>query len=298
MRKVLPMLKRVLVQVMIGATMLLSIAQRGHGEAPATQPSARVPAPRGGADLVGKAMPQVSARWLRTDANRPLPTTGSVTLYRWWTNTCPYCAASLPAIETLRQKYGKKGLQVVAVYHAKPPRDVKDQTLLEAADAIGYAGPIAVDRDWLVLRALWLSTGERSATSARRSHRHHSLRPPRPRLFSERQARPSPRGRRLPRDGAGHHRAAGRGRGTVSYRRADNPSGYGRGLSGRSSGCGSAAPGRVASRGEQSHGRAIGSIATSWNVTQSTSRAWKRNVFKRESGTLKTADVSVTPLAS
>ena len=82
----------------------------------------------------------------------------------WWT-TRARSAASLPAIERLRQRYGQQGLQVVGVYHPKPPRPVKDEAVLAAAKRIGYTGPIAVDPLWTELRRLWLSTGDRDATS-------------------------------------------------------------------------------------------------------------------------------------
>ncbi len=54
---------------------------------------------------------------------------------------------------------------MVAVYHPKPPRDVGDSVVRKSAEAIGYAGPIALDLDWSVLKKFWLSTGRRQATS-------------------------------------------------------------------------------------------------------------------------------------
>jgi len=130
---------------------------------PAENPG--IPRSRGGIDVVGTKLSRLQLdHWLNTPGNRPVPA-GSVTLYRWWTDTCPFCAASLPAIERLRQRYGQQGLQVVGVYHPKPPRPVKDEAVLAAAKRIGYTGPIAVDPLWTELRRLWLSTGDRDATS-------------------------------------------------------------------------------------------------------------------------------------
>jgi thiol-disulfide isomerase/thioredoxin len=136
-----------------------------HADAP---PGLQIlPESRGGQDLVGRPMPTlVFDRWLNTEGNQPPDLSHSVTLYRWWTDTCPFCAHSLPAIEQLRQEYGPRGLKVVAVYHPKPPRDVPDQKIVEAAKHIGYDGAIAVDSRWDALRQLWLSTGRRDATSA------------------------------------------------------------------------------------------------------------------------------------
>lgn len=125
-----------------------------------------LPASRGGQDLISKPLPPLKfARWLNTPDNKPLDTAGSVVLYRWWTDTCPYCVATLPAIEKLRSAYGPKGLRIVAVYHPKPPREVEDQLVLDAARQIGYNGPIAVDADWSQLRRAWLAGGRRAATS-------------------------------------------------------------------------------------------------------------------------------------
>ena len=87
------------------------------------------------------------------------------TLYRWWTNTCPYCEASLPAIEKLRQEYEPKGLRVVGVYHPKPQRRVDDETVFAMARRFGYMGELAIDADWSELRKAYLSSGRRRATS-------------------------------------------------------------------------------------------------------------------------------------
>jgi len=54
----------------------------------------------------------------------------------------------LPGLEKFREKYGEKGLKIVAVYHPKPPRAVPDSLILNAARGIGYRGAIAADLDW------------------------------------------------------------------------------------------------------------------------------------------------------
>jgi thiol-disulfide isomerase/thioredoxin len=118
-----------------------------------------------GQDVVGQTMPPLAFDgWINTDGNRPPDTAGKVTLYRWWTDGCPHCEKSLPAVEALRKKY--PGLRVVAVYHPKPPRDVSSAAVRGAAATMGYAGPIAIDRDWSELRKFYLDKAERRATSA------------------------------------------------------------------------------------------------------------------------------------
>jgi thiol-disulfide isomerase/thioredoxin len=93
--------------------------------------------------------PAVRARWL----------------LRWWTDTCPFCEASLPALEELRLRYEAEGLITVAVYHPKPPRAVDDAMVVAAAHERGYHGAIAVDPDWSALAAAWPESVGRDATS-------------------------------------------------------------------------------------------------------------------------------------
>src|SRR5258706_10309352 len=104
-----------------------------------------LPESRGGQELIGTKMPALSFdRWLNTESNKPIDTSGSVTLYRWWTNECPFCKATLPGLEKFREKYGEKGLKIVAVYHSKPPRAVAGSLILNSASGIGWGGGISV----------------------------------------------------------------------------------------------------------------------------------------------------------
>lgn len=143
----------------------LASDEGGDGDAPAT-PRAVVPLPasRGGQDLIGTPWPALDFdRWIDGPAEAAPPV---ATLYRWWTDSCPFCVASLPAFETLRVRHAADGLRVVAVYHPKPPRPVGDEAVRRAAGERGFHGPLAVDSDWSELDRCYLSTGRRSATSA------------------------------------------------------------------------------------------------------------------------------------
>jgi hypothetical protein len=125
-----------------------------------------VPAPRGGADVLGRSVAaQMPARW--TGARQPVagPGAARATLIRFWTDGCPYCERSLPRIEELRARYGGRGFEAIGIYHPKPPRAVRDEDVARAAAQLGFRGPIAVDPEWRALRALWLDR-ERPATSA------------------------------------------------------------------------------------------------------------------------------------
>jgi thiol-disulfide isomerase/thioredoxin len=122
-------------------------------------------APRDGRELVGTKMPALAFdRWIGTDGGKPLDVSGRPVLYRWWTSGCPFCAKTLPAIETLRTRHESQGLRVVAVFHPKPPRDVAAEKIREAAKKIGYDGVIAADDSWSQLKRVWL-TEERPSTS-------------------------------------------------------------------------------------------------------------------------------------
>ena len=48
---------------------------------------------------------------------------GRVVLIRWWTDTCPFCASSAPALRALHDQYSARGLTVIGVFHPKAGRD-------------------------------------------------------------------------------------------------------------------------------------------------------------------------------
>lgn len=122
-----------------------------------------VPESTSGQDIVGEKLPIDELRWVKGGAeaaDRP-----KATLVRWWTNTCPYCEASLPVVESLREEFGERGLACKTVYHPKPPRDVPDAVVIEGARERGFTGPVAIDPQWDFLREHYLGTGQRRATS-------------------------------------------------------------------------------------------------------------------------------------
>lgn len=124
-----------------------------------------VPMSSEAADLLGNHLVWDELDWLNTPDNKPVKLAGKATLVRWWTDTCPSCAMSLPAIERLRKKFATRGLQTLAVYHPKPPRDVAASDVLQMARAIGYTGWVATDLQWKTLQRVYLGTDERRSTS-------------------------------------------------------------------------------------------------------------------------------------
>jgi len=110
-----------------------------------------------GAEWIGRPAPRWSFdRWIRT---RPLSLAslrGKVVLLRWWTEGCPYCAATLPALDQLSGDDAGNGLVVIGVFHPKPPHPVSDRHVLAVANQLGFSGPIAVDERWSTLERYWL----------------------------------------------------------------------------------------------------------------------------------------------
>ncbi|UCF68493.1 MAG: redoxin domain-containing protein, partial [Acidobacteriota bacterium] len=77
-----------------------------------------LPYERGGQDLLQTPFGGLgTVRWLTAGGEALRFSDVPVMLIRWWTDTCPYCEASLPALEKLRQRYADRGLVVVGIYH-------------------------------------------------------------------------------------------------------------------------------------------------------------------------------------
>ena len=122
-----------------------------------------MPVSRGGRDMIGKKFDISKLQF--PDTENPLELKGKVSLIRWWTDTCPFCSASLPAIENLRETFAADAFQTLAVYHPKPPRPVNAEDILSAARTLDYTGDVAIDSNWEVLDKNYLSLADRTATS-------------------------------------------------------------------------------------------------------------------------------------
>ena len=100
--------------------------------------------------------------WIQT--GRPLDFAslkGEVLLVRFWTDQCPWCKSTAPALEEFHEKYKDRGLVVVGMYTPKPPREVKPEEAAEFAKKFGIRFPVALDNDWATLKAWWLEPGGR-----------------------------------------------------------------------------------------------------------------------------------------
>lgn len=123
-----------------------------------------------GNDRIGAAAPDFDFdAWLNSEPLDLQSLRGKVLLVRWWTDTCPFCASSAPALRQLHETYSDEGLVVIGVFHPKARRDDPlDLPRVErAVDARRFTFPVAVDWDWRnrTLKNWWLTGPERPATS-------------------------------------------------------------------------------------------------------------------------------------
>ena len=139
----------------------LSLALAGCVRMPAEAP---VASPATSHPLIGTRVDLSGLRWLDPTAPHDFAA-HRLTLLRWWTVQCPFCADSMPALATLGERFGPRGLALVGVFHAKQPRPPADGDVVAAARARGFGGPIAGDDRWRLLESLRSHGGLEVATS-------------------------------------------------------------------------------------------------------------------------------------
>jgi peroxiredoxin len=123
-----------------------------------------------GADRIGVAAPPFDFdAWINSEPMDLADLRGQVVLVRWWTDTCPFCASSAPALRTLHDEYSADGLTLIGVFHPKAGRDdpLDLPRVQRVVDQREFEFPIAVDWDWRnrTLKDWWLTGPDRPATS-------------------------------------------------------------------------------------------------------------------------------------
>lgn len=123
-----------------------------------------------GSDRIGMAAPSFEFDgWLNSEPLSLEELRGQVVLVRWWTETCPFCASSAPALRAINDEYSPQGLTVIGVYHPKADRDgpLDIHRVERAVAARRLDFPVAIDWDWRngALAEWWLTGPKRPATS-------------------------------------------------------------------------------------------------------------------------------------
>jgi thiol-disulfide isomerase/thioredoxin len=120
-----------------------------------------------GSDLIGRRFEAwdivewINSKPLTLDSLR-----GKVVLIRWWTAPgCPFCEASIPALNEFARRYRDRGLVVLGFYHHKSPAPLTPAHVKEQIRKLNLEFPVAIDRDWSTLRRWWLDKHERGWTS-------------------------------------------------------------------------------------------------------------------------------------
>lgn len=70
-----------------------------------------------------------------------------ISLFHFWSISCPACHANMPALHELRDKYGPLGLQVVAVHRPRSDNELDADNVRKVADELGMTEPCALDND-------------------------------------------------------------------------------------------------------------------------------------------------------
>ena len=119
-----------------------------------------------GDELIGKSAPEWGTlKWMNSQPLKLNALADKVVLIRWWTETCPYCSRSAPALNEFHDTFKDKGLVVIGMYHPKPPGPRRQKALEKAVTRLGFEFPIALDMDWDTLKRYWLAKGRHRWTS-------------------------------------------------------------------------------------------------------------------------------------
>ena len=119
-----------------------------------------------GDELIGELAPKWGTlKWMNSQPLKLSELADKVVLIRWWTETCPFCSRSAPALNEFHDIFKEKGLVVVGMYHPKPPGPRRQKALEKAVKRLGFEFPIALDMDWSRLRRYWLANSRHRWTS-------------------------------------------------------------------------------------------------------------------------------------
>lgn len=117
--------------------------------------------------VIGTKAPEWSGlKWVNSEPLSLADLKGKVVLIRWWLETCPYCQATAPSLNEFHNRYAKKDLMVIGMYHPKPRgRKVTVEEVDHFRKVKDFEFPIAIDENWTVLKDYWFNQGGEGFTS-------------------------------------------------------------------------------------------------------------------------------------
>ena len=120
-----------------------------------------------GDELLDTQAPEWSAKeWFGSKPLTLAELKGRVVLVRFWTGPqCPFCAASVPALNEFYAQYKDQGFTVIGMYHHKSPTPLTKKHVKRLIKKYGFQFPNAIDEDWTNLKKWWLSTPDSKWTS-------------------------------------------------------------------------------------------------------------------------------------
>lgn len=137
-------------------------------EAAPTPAISTAPGPPVGAELIGRrASPWQATQWANSPPLALAKLRGRVVVVRFWTDTCPFCERSLPAMQQLADEFKDQPVTFVGLFHSKPLGSEREwKRVVAAASSWGVRFALGYDHDWRTVKSWWLDGPGRRATSA------------------------------------------------------------------------------------------------------------------------------------
>ena len=94
----------------------------------------------------GTPIPELTGaeEWINGEVTRE-ELIGSPVLVHFWAVSCPICHENMPVVQSWIEKYGPKGLQVVAVHMPRQESDTNVTFVKADANGMGMKEPCAID---------------------------------------------------------------------------------------------------------------------------------------------------------
>ena len=126
-------MRSIVLAICLGMTSLLCSAIPGFADA--------------GDELVGEIAPEFEVdSWVNIPDLTLEELRGKYVFVRFWTDNCPYCDQSAWSLNYFHRKFRDYGLQVIGIFHPKPPQVILDDRVVRAANRLATVFRLALTR--------------------------------------------------------------------------------------------------------------------------------------------------------